>query len=76
MGWALARRVLPDLQIGAELYHQTADTRAGRASTGVGAGVIYDLGDHYHLMASFGPGIQNSGDTDRASWYAALLFTF
>jgi hypothetical protein len=76
MGWALARQVLPELQIGAEVYHQTADTRGGRASTGLGAGVIYDIGDHYHLMASFGPGIQNAGDTDRRSWYTALLFTF
>jgi len=76
MGWALTRQVLPDLQIGAEPYRQTADTRGGRDSAGVGAGVIYDLGEHDHLMASFGPGVQNAGDTDRCSWYTALLFTF
>jgi hypothetical protein len=76
MGWALTCQALPDLQIGAEIYHQTADTRGGRASTGIGAGIIYDLSDHYHLMASLGPGIQNASDTNRASWYTALLFTF
>ena len=75
-GWAITRRVLPDLRIGAEIYHQTADTRGGRASTGIGAGVVYDLSNRYHLMGSFGPGIQNAGDTNRYSWYTALLFTF
>ena len=75
-GWAITRRVLPDLQIGAEIYHQTADTRGGRASTGIGAGVVYDLSDHYHLVGSFGPGIQNAGDTNWYSWYTAFLFTF
>ena len=75
-GWALTRQVLPDLQIGAELTYRTADTRGERAATGVGAGFIYDLGEHYHLMGSFGPGIQNASETDRYSWYTALLFTF
>ena len=76
MGWAFTKQILPNLQIGAELYHQTADTIGGRATTGIGAGVIYDLSDHYHLMASFGPGIQNAIDTNQYSWYTALLFTF
>jgi len=76
VGWALTRQVLPDLQIGAELYHQTADTRGGRATTGIGAGIIYDLSEHYHLMGSVGPGIQNVGETNQYSWYTALLFTY
>ena len=75
-GWALSRHVLPDLTLGVEIYHQTADTRGGKPSTGVGAGFTYDMGDHYHLMASIGPGIQNPSSTDRYSWYTALLFTF
>lgn len=75
-GWALTRQVLPSLNIGAEIYHQTADTRGGKASTGLGLGVIYDLSTNYHLMASFGPGIQNAAQTNRTSWYVALLNTF
>jgi hypothetical protein len=75
-GWALTREVLPDLHIGAEIYHQTADTRGGRASTGIGFGATYDLSENYHLMASAGPGIQNAADTNRDTWYAAMLFTF
>ena len=76
VGWALTRKVLPALHVGAEIYHQTADEKDGRSSTGIGFGATYDLSENYHLMASFGPGIQNADETNRASWYAALLFTF
>lgn len=76
VGLGLTRRVLPALTLGVEIYHQTADTRGGKPSTGVGAGFTYDLDGHYHLMASIGPGIQNPSATDRYSWYTALLFTF
>jgi hypothetical protein len=76
MGWVLAHQVLPDLQIGMELVHQTADTKGGVATTGVGAGVIYDINENYHLMAYAGPGIQNQAATDECSWYAAIQFTF
>lgn len=75
-GWALTRQVLPDLQLGVELVHQTADTKGGRASTGVGGGVRYDLTENYHLLASFGPGLQNTTQTAQLSWYASILFTF
>lgn len=76
MGWALTRTVTPALHLGAEIYHQTADTRGGRDTTGLGFGAVYDLSENYHLMASFGPGIQNAAETNRYSWYTALLFTF
>jgi hypothetical protein len=76
VGWALTRQVLPELNIGAEIYHQTANMRGGKASTGVGVGAVYDLSTNYHLMASWGPGIQNAAATDRYSWYAALQMTF
>jgi opacity protein-like surface antigen len=69
-------QLTPKLQIGAEIYHQTADTKDGRASTGVGLGAIYDLNEHFHLMASAGPGLQNTAQTDQAIWYAALLFSY
>ena len=75
-GWALTRQVLPDLQIGAELYHQTADTRGGRATTGIGAGVRFDLNDHFHLLGYISPHLQNPNETNRYSWYVSLLSTF
>jgi hypothetical protein len=75
-GFAVTRQVLPDLQLGAEIQHQTADTVGGRATTGLGAGFRYDASATYHLLGSFGPGVQNAAQTDRVSWYAALLVTF
>jgi hypothetical protein len=75
-GWALTRQVLPELQLGAELVHRTADTKGGRATTAVGAGLKYDINDNYHLLAYAGPGLQNAAVTDRYSWYASVLFIF
>lgn len=75
-GWALARQILPALQLGAEIVHQTAETNGGRASTGIGFGLRYDISDDYHLLAYAGPGLQNAPETDRYSWYASVLFTF
>ena len=75
-GLVLTRRIMPELQFGLEVYHQTPDQKGARQATGVGLGAIYDVTDHYHLMASAGPGIQNASATNQASWYVALLFTY
>ena len=75
-GWALTRQVIPNLQLGAEIVHQTPDSRDGRASTGVGAGMLYDVNKNYHLLAYAGPGLQNAAVTGRYSWYASILLTF
>jgi hypothetical protein len=76
LGWAVTNQVTSDLQLGVEVYHATADTVGGRATTGIGAGVIYDLTENYHLLASIGPGIENAAQTNQRSWYVALLTTF
>ena len=75
-GWALTRQLLPMLQLGIELAHQTADTRGGRASTSAGAGIKIDLDDHLHLLAYLGPGLQNVAPNARYRWYSSLLITF
>lgn len=76
VGWALTRQVADRLQIGVEIHHESADTKDGKPSTGLGLGATYDLDDNFHVMASVGPGIQNPSETGRVSWYAALLLTF
>lgn len=76
MAWAVTRQVLPHLQLGGEVYHQTADTRGGRAATGAGGGLRYDVNENYHLLAYASVGIQNADETNRSSWYTALLFTY
>ncbi len=75
-GWVLADQVTPSLQLGAEIYRQTASTIGGRPSTYAGVGAIYDLNAHYHLMASVGPGLQNAAATSAVDWYVALLTNF
>jgi hypothetical protein len=74
-GIALTAQVGERLQLGAELYHQTSDTRGGRTSTDIGLGATWDINAHAHLMASAGPGLQNTRSEDRTVWYAALLWT-
>jgi len=75
LAWAVTRQVLPRLQVGVELFHRSADTRGGLSSTGLNAGMRCDLSNHYHLLGSLGPGIQNASATNEYSWYLALLFT-
>jgi hypothetical protein len=71
-----SNQITPRLQIGTEVYHQTADTTGGKASTGVGFGAIYNINETYHLLSSIGPGIQNARETNQLSWDTALLLTF
>jgi hypothetical protein len=63
-------------QLGAELVHQTADTKGGRPSTGIGVGLRYDISDNNHFLAYAGPGLQNAAETARYSWYVSVLLTF
>lgn len=76
LGWTVTNQITPQLQVGAEIDHQTADSIGGRASTGVGLGAVYDLNENFHLLASVGRGVQNADATNRVSWYTALLLTF
>jgi Putative MetA-pathway of phenol degradation len=75
-GMALTRTVTSDLHLGLEVFRQTADAVDSKASTLLGAGLTYDLSEHYHLLAYWGPSLQNVQQTGRSDWYSALLFTF
>ena len=74
-GWLLQRQVTDRLALGAELFHQTADTLAGHDTTGFNAGGQYDFSDHYHLLFSAGKGLQNAADSNRASYYLGIQWT-
>jgi hypothetical protein len=75
-GWVLTKKILPELQLGAELVHQIPTTKGGHSSTGLGAGFTYDVTEHWHLLGYLGPGLQNTAQTSQLSWYAAVLLTF
>jgi hypothetical protein len=75
-GAVLTYQLLPKLQLGAELFHQTADSSGTPATTSLGIGWRYDLSDNYHLLGYVRRGIENTNVTDQYSWYASVLFTF
>lgn len=75
-GGVLTREVAQHLRVGLEAYHQTADTRGGRADTSIGIGATYDISENYHLLGYVNTGVQNRAATNEASWYTALLWTF
>jgi hypothetical protein len=75
-GLVVTRQIVDNLQMGLELFHQSADTRGGDATTSLGVGLRYDVNDHYHLLGYVGRGIQNADATDRFNWYTSILFTF
>ncbi len=75
-GAVLTYQLLPKLQLGAELFHQTADSSGTPATTSLGIGWRYDLGENYHLLGYVRRGIENTNQTDQYSWYTSVLFTF
>ena len=75
-GIALTRDINSRLHVGGEIFHQTADVAGGKSSTALGGGITYDLSANYHLLAYWGPGIQNRQEAVRSNWYGAALFTF
>lgn len=75
-GAVLLRKMTDTFHLGVEMYHQTPDTKGGRANTSVGLGGIYDISDNYHLLAYAGRGIEDAGSTNRLTWYSSVLFTF
>jgi hypothetical protein len=75
-GAVLTYQFLPKLQVGAEIFHLTADSLGTPATTSAGIGWRYDLNDNYHLLGYVARGIQSMNQTDQYSWYASVLFTF
>lgn len=75
-GWVVQRPITQNLSLGGELFHQTATTAGSKDQTGFDLGLTYDLSEHYHLLVSLGPGIQNAHTTDVFTYYAALRCTF
>jgi len=69
------RRVLPRLTVGGEVFHQTADSKDAKASTVLGAGAVYDVTDHVHVLG-YAARVRNGASGDRGAAYAAVLFTF
>jgi hypothetical protein len=53
-GGALERTLSPGATIGAELYHQGADTLTDRGTTGANVGAIFTVGAYHAILCAFG----------------------
>jgi hypothetical protein len=52
--------------------HQTAESSDSAATTVLALGIIYKLTEHWALMASGGPGLQNTREAGREAFYVSL----
>jgi len=72
-GIAAEREVNENFSYGAELFHTTADTVGGSASTGFSVGVIRGLGEYHKALLSIGRSLHGSnGLTTYAAYEFAL----
>ena len=72
-GVALTRRFGERLLLGIEADRQGPDVVGGRASTSLGAGMIYDLPGPFRLLASGGPTFEDGGASGFHSFVALGL---
>jgi hypothetical protein len=71
-GVAVTRAMGERLSLGAEITHHSADAPDGRPFTGLNLGGAYKLGDHWSVLASGGPGLQNAREEGRYDFYVSL----
>lgn len=74
-GWQLQRQLTPNLAVGCEIVHTTADAAGAKDSSGMNLGGMYDLSENYHLLFSVGRGIRNVSATDELQYYIGVQWT-
>ena len=57
-GWLLQREITPTLTLGAEIFHETPNDKAGDSDTRLNLGGFYNFSDIYHLLFSAGHTVQ------------------
>jgi hypothetical protein len=55
LGWMVQRQVLPNLAIGIEVFHETPMVTGSASDTRANLGVVWDLSETSHVLASAGP---------------------
>ena len=75
VGWGATRQASEQLQLGVEIYHETAEERDGKGSWGSNLGAILDFGEKYHLVGSVGPKTSDCCHGTAISYYLALEWT-
>ena len=72
-GWLIQTEVSPGVTVGAEVFRETSRGNGVDSDTKINVGVVWDLDESRHILASAGPTIQ--GPTGYQA-YLALQFTF
>jgi len=72
-GWLIQKEVRPGLTVGAEVFHETARRDDAASDTKMNVGVILDVDETRHILASFGPTIQGPSGYQA---YLAFQLTF
>jgi hypothetical protein len=75
-GLALTRTLGPRLSLGAEIFHEAADSVGGHATTSLGLGGIYHLGGPFSLLLSGGPAFEHHCRGAQLNAYVALGLDF
>ena len=71
-GFGVSRAINDHLSFGGEIYRQTADARNTEAFAGLNLGVIYKMTNHWSVLASAGPGIENPRQGGKYDFYFSL----
>lgn len=74
-GVLVQRQLGPDLYLGGEVFHKTAQAVGGRAATGFNLGGGYTLSGPWQVLFSFGRNLTNTDD-NRFAYYLALYRSF
>lgn len=74
-GVVVQRQITPDLYLGGELFHSSAQTAGGREATGFNIGGGYTLSGAWQILFSAGRNLTDVAD-NRLSYYLALYRTF
>jgi hypothetical protein len=76
VGGLLLYQITDSLQLGGEVFIQTAEQRGAKNAPGFNIGGTYDVSRTYHLLFSVGQGLANQAETNRFAFYVALQTTF
>lgn len=62
LGWQVQRQLLPNLNLGAEVFHTTVRELGGEPETLFNIGLVLDLTELQHVLVSAGRGLQGANE--------------
>lgn len=74
-GFALTRQVSEEVNLGVEVYHQSADVVGGPSITRAALGATWQFDEKVALIFSGGPGLNRPRETGRYAFFFGIMFT-